>query len=177
VKELLGADAPAAEAPPSAAPEVVPADQPAKPEKAAAETGDSAVAPAPLPGAPRGTIRGRWGARGRYRPAAAPPPIFDGQKAARSDEAAAERPAISDADQEEVREAPADPGPNAALIARLTAYAGVGRRTAESLVHAFGADVFRVLDQEPERVRQILPDHRAERVLEARQEELNSGGE
>jgi uncharacterized protein (TIGR00288 family) len=177
VKELLGADAPAAEAPPSAAPEVVPADQPAKPEKAAAETGDSAVAPAPLPGAPRGTIRGRWGARGRYRPAAAPPPIFDGQKVARSDEAAAERPAISDADQEEVREAPADPGPNAALIARLTAYAGVGRRTAESLVHAFGADVFRVLDQEPERVRQILPDHRAERVLEARQEELNSGGE
>jgi uncharacterized protein (TIGR00288 family) len=195
VKGLVSAEAPAADAPPSAAPEKRPADEPAKPteEKAAAETEDSAVAPAPLPGAPRGTIRGRWGARGRYRPADAPPPIFAGQKAPRSDEAAgqpvdagesppageaaSEQPALFDTDQEGVREAPPEPGPNAALISRLTGYPGVGRRTAESLVDAFGADVFRVLDQEPERVREILPDHRAERVLEARQRELNPGGE
>ncbi len=177
VKGLVGAGTPAADAPPSSVPEARPADEPATPaeEKAAAKTEDSAVAPAPLPGAPRGTIRGRWGARGRYRPAAAPPPIFDGQKVPR--EGATERPAASETEQEEVREAPVESGPNAALIGRLTAYAGVGRRTAESLVDAFGADVFRVLDQEPERVRQILPDHRAERVLEARKKELNPGGE
>ncbi|MGD2217532.1 MAG: NYN domain-containing protein, partial [Gemmatimonadales bacterium] len=40
----------------------------------------SGVTPAPLPGAPRATIRARWGTRGRYRPPQAPPPVFEGQK-------------------------------------------------------------------------------------------------
>ncbi len=135
----------------------------------------SAVAPAPLPGAPRGTIRGRWGTRGRYRPAEAPPPVFEGQKKpqaelAGGDEGSAEQAAP-----------PHQPGPpddeDRAVVSQLTGYAGVGQKTAETLVEAFGPDTLRVLDEEPERVREVLPDRRAERVLQARREELQASGE
>ena len=61
------------------------------------------------------------------------------------------------------------------LVGHLTGYAGVGRKTAETLVEAFGGDLLRILDQQPERVREVLPDHRAERVLEARREERDAG--
>jgi hypothetical protein len=53
----------------------------------------------------------------------------------------------------------------------------VGARTAETLVRAFGADLFRVLDEEPERVREVLSDRRAEQVLEARRREREAEGE
>ena len=125
----------------------------------------SAVTKAPLPGAPRGTIRGRWGKKGRYRPAAAPPPLFEGQTVGR--EPAASVPSRGST-------LPSDPK---AIVAHLkTSYAGVGEKTAELLVESFGSDLFRILDDEPERVRQLLPDRRrAERVLAARQAELRSG--
>ena len=55
-------------------------------------------------------------------------------------------------------------------------YAGVGAKTAETLVEAFGPDVFRILDDEPERVHALLPDRRAERVIAARREEREAGG-
>ncbi|NIQ52144.1 MAG: hypothetical protein GWN71_01290, partial [Gammaproteobacteria bacterium] len=54
------------------------------------------------------------------------------------------------------------------MVSQLTGYAGVGQKTAETLVEAFGPDTLRVLDEEPERVREVLPDRRAERVLQAR---------
>ncbi|UCF18504.1 MAG: NYN domain-containing protein [Gemmatimonadota bacterium] len=135
-----------------------------------------AVTPAPLPGAPRGTIRGRWGTRGRYRPSQARPPIFDGQKTAEPG-APSERAAKSEPPEDKPVQGPAPAaegplGPEAqALVAHLSRYAGVGQRTAEVLVRAFGTDLLRVLDEEPQRVRDVLPDHRAERVLEARREE------
>jgi hypothetical protein len=182
---------------------------------------------APLPGAPRGTIRGRWGTLGRYRPAGAPPPIFEGQKAPGAQRRTAEgveasrtaegvREEVSPPAEAELTESaessrggatvgeaeawndtgaesgssaiessggaagsspPASEGPNAALVDHLTGYRGVGRRTAESLVEAFGAEVLQVLDEEPDRVREILPDHRAQRVLEERRRELNAGVE
>jgi hypothetical protein len=34
----------------------------------------------------------------------------------------------------------------------------------------------RVLDEEPERVKEVLPGSRAERVIEARREERQAGG-
>ncbi|UCC73519.1 MAG: NYN domain-containing protein [Gemmatimonadota bacterium] len=133
------------------------------------EAGDeskrSAVAPAPLPGAPRGTIRGRWGTRGRYRPSQAPPPVFEGQKKPDSE------PASAEADRVEQ----AAGGDTGAIVSRLTGYPGVGEKTAETLVEAFGAETLRILDEEPERVREVLPDRRAERVLEARREERKTG--
>ncbi len=137
---------------------------------------DSAVAPAPLPGAPRGTIRGRWGTRGRYRPAEARPPIFDGQKVAESAaprEAEAESERLADEPTPRPAPEPEEPlGPaERGLVTHLSGYAGVGQKTAEVLVRAFGSDLLRVLDEEPQRVREVLPDHRADRVLEARREE------
>ncbi len=50
-------------------------------------------------------------------------------------------------------------------------------KTLPNHVEAFGADVYRVLDDEPERVREVLPEGRASRILEARREELKAGGE
>jgi uncharacterized protein (TIGR00288 family) len=134
---------------------------PSAPE-AGAETKTSGAVPAPLPGAPRATIRGRWGTRGRYRPPQAPPPVFEGQS--------------------KPKDAKPDAGPPApakdeaqSIVSRLTGYAGVGERTAETLVAAFGAETLRILDEEPERVREVLPGSRAERVLEARREEREAG--
>ncbi len=159
------------------------------------------VEPAPLPGAPRGTIRGRWGSRGRYRPAAEPPPIFEGQRSPRSTSSAddapgRQRPTTDEPASAEAERQPAGPAasvqPDTAeggstsatastsgdsdLLSRLRSYAGVGDRTAQTLVEAFGSDLFRVMDEQPDRIREVLPDHRAERVLEARRKELESGG-
>jgi uncharacterized protein (TIGR00288 family) len=128
----------------------------------------SGVASAPLPGAPRATIRGRWGTRGRYRPPEAPPPVFEGQKKPVSEAAGAVNGIAG--------RAPAAKGDPRSIVSRLTGYAGVGRKTAETLVDAFGTDTFRVLDEEPERVKEVLPENRAERVLEARREERQAGG-
>jgi hypothetical protein len=139
------------------------AGSPSEPE-AVEDSKASGVAPAPLPGAPRATIRGRWGTRGRYRPPEAPPPVFEGQRRPRGEEAGAGR---SPAAKDDAR----------SIISRLTGYAGVGERTAETLVDAFGADTFRILDEEPERVKEVLSGSRAERVLEARREEREAGGE
>jgi uncharacterized protein (TIGR00288 family) len=131
------------------------------------------AAPAPLPGAPRGTIRGRWGTRGRYRPAEAPPPVFEGQKKPGSRAGSPkEAPAPGRAVAEDRTAGPE----TRSIVSRLTGYPGVGRKTAESLVEAFGAETLKILDEQPERVREVLPDHRAERVLEARREELEAGG-
>jgi uncharacterized protein (TIGR00288 family) len=139
-------------------------------EARAADQKDTAAKPAPLPGAPRGTIRGRWGSRGRYRPAQAPPPIFDGQAGAKDE-------ASESTDETEKHRAE---GKGAAVdrsaVARLTGYEGVGERTAVSLVEAFGSDLFRILDEEPDRVREVLSDRRAEKVLEARRQERESLG-
>jgi len=54
-----------------------------------------------------------------------------------------------------------------AVIQYLTAYEGVGRKTAETLVDAFGDDkIFGVFGSEPARVQEHLPPARAEKVLE-----------
>ena len=52
-----------------------------------------------------------------------------------------------------------------AIVSYLTnSYGGVGKKTAESLVEAFGADVFLVFENEPGRVAEIVP-RRAPQVL------------
>ena len=53
---------------------------------------------------------------------------------------------------------------------------GVGRKTAEKLVEAFGDEVFRVIDDSPDRLTEVLPDHRAQAVVEARREERERVG-
>jgi hypothetical protein len=148
----------------SAAPVTRDSDAAGTPSKPDAVEGPktSGVTPAPLPGAPRATIRGRWGTRGRYRPPPAPPPLFEGQSKPRGEKSGTGPP-------------PAATDDARSIVSHLTGYSGVGERTAETLVDAFGADTLRVLDEEPERVREILPGSRAERVLEARRKEREAG--
>jgi hypothetical protein len=55
-------------------------------------------------------------------------------------------------------------------------YPGVGRKTAEKLVEAFGESVFRVIDQDPGRLTNVLPEHRAQAVIQARQADRERAG-
>ncbi len=52
-------------------------------------------------------------------------------------------------------------------------YPGVGRRTAEVLFQEFGEEVFMVIDSQPDRIRSVLPEHRAKAVLAGRKAELS----
>ncbi|MDZ7779221.1 MAG: NYN domain-containing protein [Gemmatimonadota bacterium] len=60
---------------------------------------------------------------------------------------------------------PTDPD---AIVRYMThRYKGVGEKTAETLVDRFGTDVFTVLRDEPDRIRDAVPARRGEQVLEA----------
>lgn len=55
-----------------------------------------------------------------------------------------------------------------AVIRYLTnSYKGVGQKTAESLVDAFGGDLFQVMTDAPERVTSVVPGKRAQQLLDA----------
>ena len=55
-------------------------------------------------------------------------------------------------------------GREATMRYLANSYKGVGKKTAEALVDAFGKDLFDVLQRSPERVREVVP-RRAEQVL------------
>lgn len=58
--------------------------------------------------------------------------------------------------------------PDAVLDYLVASYKGVGRRSGEQLIEAFGAgEVFRALDTKPDRVKEILGARRGESLLEA----------
>jgi uncharacterized protein (TIGR00288 family) len=60
------------------------------------------------------------------------------------------------------------PSDTGAIIRYLAhRYKGVGEKTAETLVDELGTDVFDVMHRHPERISEIVPAGRAERVLEA----------
>jgi hypothetical protein len=54
------------------------------------------------------------------------------------------------------------------------AYPSVGRRTAERLYEEFGDDLLTVIDTQPERIKAILPEHRARAVIDGRKAERES---
>jgi len=59
---------------------------------------------------------------------------------------------------------PTDPD---AVVQYLTnSYKGVGKKTAETLVEALGERLFPTLQEDPDRIRSLLPPARAEKVLE-----------
>lgn len=111
-----------------------------------------------------------------------PPPIFEGQgipslrttepsaPSHQSNPSSAEPTSTSQgdsssADDDLFQGLPKDPG---AIQRYLThRYKGVGEKTAEQVVEAFGADVFKVLDRHPERVADVLAERRAEALLDA----------
>ena len=56
----------------------------------------------------------------------------------------------------------------AGVVAYLTAFKGVGPKSVQALVETFGpARVFQALEKQPNRVREIVPGARGERLLEA----------
>ena len=57
------------------------------------------------------------------------------------------------------------------------AYPGVGRRTAERLYAEFGADLLNIIDNQPNRITAILPEHRARAVIEGRAAQRASRGD
>jgi hypothetical protein len=64
------------------------------------------------------------------------------------------------------------PTEESAIVERLAGYKGVGRKSAEAMVQAFGPDaVFRVLQEQPDRVRQMLGGRRAEQLLRGWQQD------
>ncbi|MFW6084471.1 MAG: hypothetical protein ACODAA_04600, partial [Gemmatimonadota bacterium] len=54
-------------------------------------------------------------------------------------------------------------------------YPGVGQRTAERLYEAFGDEVLDVIDRDPGRIKDVLPQHRAQAVIDGRAAELERG--
>ncbi len=60
---------------------------------------------------------------------------------------------------------PSEPGAIARYLTHR--YKGVGEKTAETLVDALGADLFRTMHEDPEAIGRIVPKNRAEQVLEA----------
>ncbi len=54
------------------------------------------------------------------------------------------------------------------------AYPSVGRRTAERLFEEFGDELLTVIDTQPERIKAILPEHRAQAVIDGRKAERES---
>ncbi len=113
----------------------------------------------------------RLGPRGgttRRRSDDAPPPLFEGQAASQpsSGEGTA---SAADVDASALG-LPTDP--EAQIRYLSNSYKGVGKKTAEALVEKFGEELFNVLQADPERVSEAIPSNRAERVLEAWQEDL-----
>ena len=57
------------------------------------------------------------------------------------------------------------------------AYPGVGRRTAERLYAEFGSNLMDVIDRQPQRITDILPEHRARAVIEGREAQRGANGD
>jgi uncharacterized LabA/DUF88 family protein len=118
------------------------------PEAATAQTVTQLKATTtPTPPAPSALYHRR---RGRT-PATAPPPLLEGQTIG------------------PVKSTPRSDAPLDAVdaIKRLTALKGVGQKTAEAALQAFGPGVLDVVKNDPERVRQELGARRAQPLLDA----------
>ncbi len=85
-----------------------------------------------------------------------PPPLLEGQTVALSKPNAPIAPEADDRDE---------------MIQRLTALKGVGQKTAEAAVSAFGPGVLDVVRKDPERVRSELGTRRAQPLIDAMAEE------
>ncbi|NIP57186.1 MAG: hypothetical protein GWM92_03455 [Gemmatimonadetes bacterium] len=146
--------------------------------------------PAPTPGAPGGdrpdrTLgprRGeRHGGRGTRRDGAeGPPPLLEGQvvSSAKSSGAAPSSTGTRapGPDGGGPTQGPTELGlptdRNAVIRYLANSYKGVGEKTAEALVDTLGNDLFRVLQTDPDRVREVIPSNRADQLLDAWEDDL-----
>jgi hypothetical protein len=126
-------------------------------------------------GSPAGRTLGGFRRGSRGPTAGGPPPILPGQSIAPKIETTASRP-VEAAEEAAPVTPPAsasDGAPSQAeVVDRIAAYKGVGRKSAEAIVQAFGHDqVFNVLRDQPDRVRQTLGGRRAELLIKGWQQE------
>ncbi|HYW06151.1 MAG TPA: NYN domain-containing protein, partial [Longimicrobium sp.] len=130
---------------------------------------------APAGDAGRTGMRGRG--RGRGGVPSGPPPILPGQGVSMPGvaEAAPEpREEVASAPVEaeaapapvEVEATPPLPTDRDGAVTHMSNYKGVGRKTAEAMVDAFGENVFRAMAEDPGAVRQLLGDRRSRTLLE-----------
>ncbi len=104
-----------------------------------------------------------------------PPPLFEGQvvRTEGVQAAVATMPAPRSTAREGAERAAALEGlglptePDAIVRYLTHRYKGVGEKTAETLVEAFGSGLFTVLRDDPDAVARVLPAGRAEQLLEA----------
>jgi uncharacterized protein (TIGR00288 family) len=158
-----------------AVPGPVEADAPQESEKAPSQEADAASQPSPpssdagsattdrkgAPGdQPRRSVSGRQRGRGRSS-ASRPTPQRESSQVSSSAGSGAEEAS--------------DPSQYRAQIEAMSRnYPGVGRRTADVLFQEFGDRVYQVIDEQPERIRAVLPEHRAKAVLAGRAAERDS---
>ena len=179
-EEARAAEAAAADAereppiePKPAAPkeEQVPAVAASAPAPAA--TPAPAKAPTPSTQQPAAvSVAFRRGSSRRGAAPSGPPPILPGQTVQLGGKQAPtvngaeprfEEPAAAASSQPEASAAPVD---QEAVVDRLAGYKGVGRKTAEAVVQAFGPEqVFSIMQDQPDRLRQTLGARRAELLL------------
>jgi len=151
------------------------ADAPQESEKAPSQEADAASQTSPpssdagsattdrtgAPGdQPRRSVSGRQRGRGRSS-ASRPTPQRESSQVSSSAGSGAEEAS--------------DPSQYRAQIEAMSRnYPGVGRRTADVLFQEFGDRVYQVIDEQPERIRAVLPEHRAKAVLAGRAAERDS---
>ena len=116
----------------------------------------------------------RRGSRSRGGAPSGPPPLFEGQTAAVKAAPAARQTGEPAATGTPGTTAPAASTPTwfpteqAAVLSHLSAYKGVGRKTAEQLLEAFGVDgVYAALSGQQKRVRDLLGQRRGDTLLAA----------
>ena len=124
----------------------------------------------------RGLGRFRRGSRGRSaspKPAARPEPRSESApKSAPKVEAKVEAKPEPRREEKGAARPTGGSGEYRTEVERMSrTYSGVGRRTAERLYEEFGADLLNVIDSSPEKIKAILPEHRARAVIDGRRVE------
>ncbi len=144
---------------PVAAPRVA---APLSPVRAAA----APAAPlAPVPAAQAGL--GMRGGSRRRSGAAGPPPLLPGQTPGTAEKKPAQPAAPQQPEAAAPPSAPVFPKDAASVVNKLVGYKGVGRKTAEAAIEAFGISrLFDVLQKQPDRVVETLGTRRAQPLLD-----------
>jgi hypothetical protein len=155
-------------------------ERPAKEPAAAA----ASTQPSETRGGSVGLRLRRGGKTGGKKGEEGPPPLLEGQVVAPGQKAEVTAPSAETPPAPSAPPAPQEPSGQAsreemepgalglptdrtAMIRYLSnSYKGVGEKTAEKVVEAFGDDLYDVLQKEPDRLSSVIPTNRADQLLE-----------